>query len=332
MSKLGIVLIIIGLVMMGAGYFSPAISEKMGAVISVSASSNPLTWVSGIPSSTSSSSPSPILKSDTLTATFSTPVAMPYTIAPTISGASGSLSVSGAAVSVTVSTADYEITTSPATYAAKIVLSASFAPSSTQYGQSLSFAWTATFSANGELVGQTSSSTMLYGGSSTLYGEYAQSLSGLGEFGVSAPGYAFQYLTSSSDIKMSFSSFPQTLTFYYVENNGATVGASEIYITVNGVSYVMWAQSTNGPSTTVNGYTAYDAYFNAQPGQYTINGYVVNASSDKGAQLMSLFTYIPSNNGTISPPLSQAQWDVIIVGGIITIIGVVATFRKILPI
>lgn len=324
-SKLGVVLLVVGVLIGVGAYASPQL-----AVLTLKTQDTTLSVMSALPNSVSSATPSGLTPSEQVSITFTTPPAMPYTSAPSISGATGSLVVQGTGVSVSVSTIAYPITLSPETYAVKIILTASFTPTSNEYGINLAFVWTASLTATGTFLGQTTASPSVYSGSSTNYGVYAQSLRGLGTFGISAPGYPFQYVTPSSNVSMTFSTFPQTITLYYVETNGATVGESEIYVTINGATVVLWSQ-VNGPvsTTTINGYQAYYTQDSLSAGKYTINGYVTNASSGQATQLMSIGMDFPTvGTGNVFPTLTLGQEISIAFGAIIALIGLALIVRR----
>ena len=125
---------------------------------------------------------------------------------------------------------------------------------------------------------------------------------------------------------MEFSSLPQPITFWYVELNGTTLGASEVYATVNGVKYVLWDPSLGiTASTTMNGYTAYNTVVHLGAGVYTIDGYITNASSGNNLELMSFGMQMP---GTSVKVLTLNQEVSIGAGAFLAIVGLVLIVRR----
>ena len=320
-SKLGVLLLVVGVLIGVGAYASPQL-----AILTLNNQDTALSVVSGVPISTSVSAPTGLNPSETISATFMTPETELYSLAPSISGAAGSLTVAGASITPAISTSTYYESISPRGYEARITLTASFTPASAQLGQSLPFVWTASFTATGQLSSGASGATY-YSGSVTTYGEYTPPLTDVGEFGISAPGYAFQYITPTTNLTMQFSSYPQSITFYYVENKGSTLGASQIYITVNGAKLVLWSQSPGGTTTTVNGYNAYEVQDSLNAGQYTINGYVTNASSGSAVQLMSIGMGLPTVGPVISS-LTLGQEVSMAFGAILAVVGLALIVRR----
>ncbi len=320
-SKLGVILLVVGVLIGVGAYASPQL-----AILTLNAQDTALSVVSGVPISTSSSAPTALNPSETISVTFMTPETDLYSLAPSISGAAGTLTVAGTSVATSVSTSTFFESISPKGYEARITITASFAPSSGQLGQSLPFVWTASFTATGQLSSGASGATY-YSGSVTAYGEYTPPLTNVGEFGISAPGHAFQYITPTTNLTMQFSSYPQTITFYYVENSGPTSGASHIYITVNGATLTLWSQSPGGTTTTVNGYNAYEVSDSLNAGQYTINGYVTNASSGNAVQLMSIGIGFPTVGPVISS-LTFGQEVSMAFGAVLALIGMALIIRR----
>lgn len=322
-SKLGAVLLIAGLIIGIAAYAAPPY-----AILNVEQTNTSLSVMASLPSSTSSSSPTALGPTQQVSIEFYTSQSY-VTSNPTISGTTGSLTVAGQSVSVSTSTSVYETAAISPTlhlYAVKITLTGTFTPSASQFGTSLTFVWTASVTVTGQIYGQTSSTQTYYAGSSTNYGSYEQPLQNLGEFGISASGYAFQYITPSSNVSMEFSSLPQPITFWYVELNGTTLGASEVYVTVNGVQYVLWDPSLGiTASTTMNGYTAYNTVVHLGAGAYTIDGYVTNASSGNNLELMSFGMQMP---GTSIKVLTLNQEVSIGAGAFLAIIGLALIVRR----
>ena len=307
-SKVGVFLVVIGMVIFGVAYAFPSL-----AVINLQTEDTGMNVVGVVPTSTSASSPTTLISSEQLYITFTTDVNPAFSEAPTITNPGGTLTVAGVGISTTVASSSFMVVALKG-YEVKLEVLATFTPSSNQLGTVMTFVWTGSVTVNGAL----------FAGTATTYGEYAQPLAGLGEFGISANNYPFQYITPSTNLTMQFSSFPQPITFYYVENNGATVGASEIYVTESGTNLVLWSAANGGTKTTVNGFTAYTFTESLQPGTYTINGYVTNATSGSPIQLMSLFANIPLTQ----PALTLNQMVSMALGALMMVVGVVMIVRR----
>lgn len=307
-SKIGVILVVMGMVIFGVAYAFPSL-----AVLNLQTEDTAMNVVAVVPTSTSSSSPTTLVPSEQLYVTFTTDVSPAFSLAPTITNPGGTLTVAGVGISTTVQASSFVVAALKG-YEVKLEVLATFTPSSSQLGTPMTFVWTGSVTVNGAL----------FAGTETTYGEYAQPLAGLGEFGISASGYPFQYVTPSTNLTMQFSSFPAAITFYYVETNGKTVGASEIYVTENGVNLVLWSAANGGVETTVNGLTAYKFTESMSAGTYTINGYVTNATSGSPIQLMSLFADIP----LLQPALTLSQMASMALGAFLAVIGVVMIVRR----
>ena len=298
MSKISSVVLIVGVVMVIASF---AVASGALAILTVNQTDNQLSVMAAIPSSTSSSSPTGLSNTQTLWVEFTTPTSTPYLSSPTISGATGSLTVSSSgtspfstSVTPSISTAIYPTQLSPEYYAVKLTLTYTFNPTSSQTNEAIQFAWSGSMTVTGQMSGQTSSTATYFSGSASYYGHYNSQILNPGQFGIAAAGYTFQYITPTSNISMSFSTLPATIDFYYVEVNGVTSGASEVYITVAGTEIVLWNQATGaGTTTTINGYTAYEVQDKLSSGTYTIDGYLLNVSNNQPVQLMSFGMSLP---------------------------------------
>lgn len=307
-SKVGVILVVIGMVIFGIAYAFPSL-----AVINLQTEDTSMNTVAVVPTSTSSSSPTTLVSSEQLYITFTTDVSPAFPSTPTITNPGGTLTVAGVGISTTVTASSFMVVALKG-YEVKLEVLATFTPSSNQLGTVMTFVWTGSVTVNGAL----------FAGTATTYGEYAQPLTGLGEFGISANGYPFQYITPSTNLTMQFTSFPTPITFYYVENNGATVGMSEIYVTENGANLVLWSAANGGTKTTVNGFTAYEFTESMSAGTYTINGYVTNATSGSPIQLMSLFANIPLPQ----PSLTLNQMLSMALGAFLVVVGAVMIVRR----
>lgn len=130
-------------------------------------------------------------------------------------------------------------------------------------------------------------------------------------------------LTQNTVVNLNFTSYPASIEFAYVMDNGTTTDLSSLYLNFNGNNVPI--SLTN--QTQINGYTAYSIQLTLpSAGSYTINGYI-GTTYNTNIQLMS-FIYNGNTGGTTSIN-STVNYEFLIIGMIITISGGVLLWRKI---
>ena len=132
-------------------------------------------------------------------------------------------------------------------------------------------------------------------------------------------------LTKTSSITLSYTSFPVTIEFAYVENNGTTTDLGSMYLTMNGNNLAI-AQTNQ---TSIDGYTAYSILIHiASPGTYTINGYL-GTTYNTNLQLMSFVYNTASQGGSgqnVTP--SGVNYLTLGIGSILILIGGILVWRR----
>ena len=132
-------------------------------------------------------------------------------------------------------------------------------------------------------------------------------------------------LTKTTTITLSYTNFPVSIEFAYVENNGSTTDLGSMYLSMNGNN--MGIAETN--QTTVDGYTAYSILiYITQPGSYTINGYV-GTTYNTNLQLMS-FVYNTQTQGGSGGSIGTQSFNstTLIIGFVVLVIGGLLIWRR----
>jgi hypothetical protein len=348
LSILGIVLILLGILIIGAAYANPELTVVNISPTTTNTSAN-IPVASAYPSSTSSSSPT----------IFSSPTSTSITINYLTSFVAGSSSLRGtysASTSVILSiyntssgTTIKQTISIPLTI--KVVInslntnfdmayingSGSYTftnpyhsgVSSAIYG----FSWSSSSSVTVDYI------TMTLQASPTYYGQFsAQSPINIGHFYIGTAFNNMTKITSTSQVIDITMKIPGYIYVIFAEDNGTMQYFSTLYYNYqilysnNSTQLPLKSTTLSNPSImTVNGnsYTTYvsELYVNG-PMNLTIQGYItgVNGQSQELMELFSNFTttslIIPYEHFTID------QYISFLIGGILIFIGAIVIFRK----
>jgi len=164
------------------------------------------------------------------------------------------------------------------------------------------------------------------GGIAGAYGFYYPMIN-VGQYYIYQPSNStWVHLAPSSSITLSYSKFPVTIEFAYVENNGTTTDLASMYLTMNGNNLPI--ASTN--HTSIDGYNAYSILIHiTAPGTYTINGYL-GTTYNTNLQLMSFVynTGSQTGSGQNTTPTTSVNYVTLGIGAMFVLIGGILIWRR----
>lgn len=164
------------------------------------------------------------------------------------------------------------------------------------------------------------------GGIAGAYGFYYPMIN-VGQYYIYQPSNStWVHLAPSSSITLSYSKFPVTIEFAYVENNGTTTDLASMYLTMNGNNLPI--ASTN--HTSIDGYNAYSILIHiTAPGTYTINGYL-GTTYNTNLQLMSFVynTGSQTGSGQNTTPTTSVNYVTLGIGSVFILIGGILIWRR----
>ena len=132
-------------------------------------------------------------------------------------------------------------------------------------------------------------------------------------------------LLPTTSISISYTSYPVTLEFAYVEDNGTTTDIGSMYLTLN--SNQMGINNVN--QTTVNGHPGWTIIVHIQkPGQYTINGYLQPSYSSSPLQVMN-FVYNTNTQSGGGGSITGVNYVSLAIGVILLVAGAMLEVKRV---
>lgn len=125
----------------------------------------------------------------------------------------------------------------------------------------------------------------------------------------------------SSNITVVPTTYPVSVSFYYVENNGQTQNMQNVYITYNNAVY----QLTK--TTDYNGYTTYITVISVQPSVNVVSGFITPISQAHELPVQAFSTELVADqiNFHTQPLFNEYT---LIAGGVVVVLGLFMIIRR----